>query len=159
HFDEEVLRPDDMIALRLRFFNFRRSGDRNRISKVVRDHPGYLVVMFPPQAVLERAFLAQGGGPDELPIAPAERRIGVLGDTRLVFQIPKEVQELELSEKVLLSSWGLRGDSPFKLIAPPPDDTNYIVREPARSTSSNLPGTAIEVPVGVVLRPSASTHF
>src|SRR5215212_7576789 len=67
----EIVRPDDLLNLRIEAINLRLNSDLdpNNLDKpslVVEDlqQPSYLVVTFPPQTIAERAYF-QGGGLDE----------------------------------------------------------------------------------------------
>lgn len=94
-----LLRPEDLLSLELRYYNFTRSG--NTLQKS--GNPAYLVVVFQPQTISEQAWKEEGGGVLETPSVPGNILIG--GDSRLVFEIPSSLNAIQLTTEDLLS-WG-----------------------------------------------------
>src|SRR5512133_2697981 len=101
----DLLRPDALLNLHLEGENLRLDTSKPKDPALVLDDPkkpGYLVVTFPPQTVVEQAFFessptrpvpSEAGNaynaqhpPAALPALPVQARIG--GSSRLVFRIP-----------------------------------------------------------------------
>ncbi|MFT3838969.1 MAG: hypothetical protein QM723_18460 [Myxococcaceae bacterium] len=154
--EETISRAEDMLWLQVRVTNFRPHwGNLVRIDE---SKPAYLIVAFPAQHVLERAFFTATGGDESLalPLARSDRRVGNPGDTRLVFLIDKDTTRLQHNLHDLMA-WGL-DDPRFQLVAPPIPQTHFIPRAPADMTAP-LPETAIEVPLYVSLQPTNNSRF
>ena len=92
----KLLRPEDLLSLELRYYNFNLSG--NTLQK--NGDPAYLVVIFQPQSMLEQAWKETSTGP-EAPTVPGRMIIG--GESRLVFQIPSSITSIKLITNELLA--------------------------------------------------------
>ncbi|MBI5858603.1 MAG: hypothetical protein HZB42_13270 [Sphingobacteriales bacterium] len=92
----KLLRPEDLLSLELRYYNFTLSG--NVLQK--KGNPAYLVVIFQPQSISEQAWNETEGGL-ETPTVPGRIMIG--GDSRLVFEIPASISSIPLDIKELLA--------------------------------------------------------
>ncbi|MGH9141932.1 MAG: hypothetical protein ACRD2I_12435 [Vicinamibacterales bacterium] len=86
-----VVRPTDLVALRLELHNLVVSpGNPPKLRKTATT-PAYLVVHFPPQAITERTFFegdkpGPSGGSEALTGPPVHARIS--GESRLAFSVP-----------------------------------------------------------------------
>ena len=92
----KLLRPEDLLSLELRYYNFTRAG--NALQKL--GNPAYVVVIFQPQTISEQAWKEEGGGVLETPTVPGKILIG--GDSRLVFEIPATVSSIQSTTEDLL---------------------------------------------------------
>jgi hypothetical protein len=92
----KLLRPEDLLSLELRFYNFSLSGET--LQK--KGDPAYLVVVFQPQSMSEQAWIESSSGL-EIPAVPGKMIIG--GDSRLVFQIPASISNIPLKINNLLA--------------------------------------------------------
>lgn len=92
----KLLRPEDLLSLELRFYNFRL--DKNQL--LMKANPAYLVVIFQPQSISEQAWNETAGGL-ETPTVPGRLLIG--DDSRLVFEIPSTFSTIPLQVTELLS--------------------------------------------------------
>jgi hypothetical protein len=92
----KLLRPEDLLSLELRFYNFSLSG--KQLQK--KGNPAYLVVIFQPQTISEQAWNETASGL-ETPTVPGRLMIG--GDSRLVFEIPANINSLPLDINELLA--------------------------------------------------------
>jgi len=82
----DLLRPDDLLNLHIEAENLRLERDERGDPALVLDEPsrpGYLIVTFPPQTVVEEAVFEPS--PSE-PKLPMRSRIG--HSSRLVFRVP-----------------------------------------------------------------------
>ncbi|MEQ1676107.1 MAG: hypothetical protein ABL876_05385, partial [Chitinophagaceae bacterium] len=92
----KLLRPEDLLSLELRFYNFTLSG--NTLLK--KGDPAYMVVVFQPQSMMEQAWSETLGGL-EMPTIPGRMIIG--GDSRLVFRVPAGKSSIKLTTTELLA--------------------------------------------------------
>jgi len=101
-----LLRPDDLLNLQIETDNLRLDISRHNDPALILDNPnkpGYLIVHFPPQTVVEQAVYESSPSiktgdegkpyntevpPETPPSLPAQARIG--GPSRLVFRIPED---------------------------------------------------------------------
>ena len=81
----ELLRPHDLLALELRFYNFSLNG--NSLQK--KGNPAHMVVVFQPQSISEQAWFEDQDSL-ETP-APLPGRMLIGGESRLVFSIPSNI--------------------------------------------------------------------
>lgn len=91
-----LLRPDDLLSLELRYYNFNLSG--NVLQK--KGSPAYLAVIFQPQSISEQAWNEEEGTM-ETPAIPGAMLIG--GESRLVFEIPVSVNSIPLQANEMLA--------------------------------------------------------
>jgi hypothetical protein len=149
--DEELYRRDDLLHLRIRFIGFVRDGNR-----LVRagTRPPMVVVQFPLQHVLERAFPAQAMAKAPVPIPLDDVRAGSFGSTRLVFNIDERVRELPYDLPTMLA-WG-------QVLETAALDGRYTPRLVPLSKNprapeglDGVPETAIEMPLHLFLNPVA----
>ncbi len=92
----KLLRPEDLLSLELRYYNFTLSG------KILqkKGNPAYLAVIFQPQSISEQAWNEEAGGL-ETPTVPGKLMIGA--ESRLVFSIPDPVSSIPLDLNELLA--------------------------------------------------------
>lgn len=92
----KLLRPEDLLSLELRYYNFSLSGS----SLQKKGNPAYLAVLFQPQSISEQAW-NETEGAMETPTVPGRLLIG--GESRLVFEIPEPVSTIPLNLTDLLN--------------------------------------------------------
>jgi hypothetical protein len=92
----KLLRPDDLLSLELRYYNFNFSG--SQLQK--KSNPAFLAVIFQPQAIAEQAWSETEGG-FEAPTLPGKMLMG--GESRLVFRIPDTISSVSLTLDDLLA--------------------------------------------------------
>jgi len=93
----ELLRPHDLLALELRFYNFSLNG--NSLQK--KGNPAHMVVVFQPQSISEQAWFEDQDSL-ETP-APLPGRMLIGGESRLVFSIPSNISSIPLHIEELLA--------------------------------------------------------
>jgi hypothetical protein len=91
-----VLRPEDLLSLELRYYNFNFSG--NTLQK--KGNPAYVAVIFQPQSMSEQAWNETEAGL-QTPTIPGRMMIG--GESRLVFEIPASITSIALKLEDLLA--------------------------------------------------------
>lgn len=120
-----LFRPEDLLQLELSFSGFQKSGDNRSI--VATSGPRYLTVQFQPQSIAEQAYEEKGGGEngfdfdskavsalnaingqgkETIPSGqglqlPAKSYLS--GGSRLVFEIPGNINSIALTAKELLN--------------------------------------------------------
>ncbi|MCX8021029.1 MAG: hypothetical protein N2747_11110 [Chitinophagaceae bacterium] len=94
----QLLRPEDLLALELRFYNF--SLSKTFLQK--KSDPAYLMVIFQPQSMLEQAWDETVSG---LATPTLPGKIILSGPSRLVFKIPSSVSLLNLNKPQELLMW------------------------------------------------------
>ncbi|HET7828825.1 MAG TPA: twin-arginine translocation signal domain-containing protein, partial [Candidatus Limnocylindrales bacterium] len=148
-----VLRREDMLALRLDFYNLVRSG-MNLVRRVAGD-PTYIVATIgygtdhAPQNIGEEAFLEAPPPDDETPKPPGDVRALAAGPTRLAFVVPTTVTSIpyQLSAILaLLPAWKLRV-VPAALPPGATPSTAPVLTDPTDTESR------IEAPWDLVLSP------
>lgn len=92
----KLLRPQDLLSLELRYYNFSLSG--KTLQK--KADPAYLAVIFQPQSMLEECGTEDTGGM-KAPNIPARMIIG--GQSRIVFQVPESIKSIGLNLNELLA--------------------------------------------------------
>jgi len=92
----KLLRPEDLLSLELRYYNFSLSG--KQLQK--KGSPAYLVVIFQPQSISEQAWNEEATGL-ETPTVPGKLMIGA--ESRLVFSIPDTITTIPLDINDLLA--------------------------------------------------------
>jgi len=167
----DLLRPDDLLNLRIDGENLRLDTDAPEGPALVLDDPGkpgYLIVTFPPQTIVEEAFYESSPtpppdaeknrpfnkqpAPETMPVLPVRSRIG--GSSRLVFRIDAGSElRIPYDTAGLLDWQGLALNVSALADVPP---------EPTPAQRQNAPGierpgpldTAIELPYRLVLSPN-----
>lgn len=109
-----MLRAEDLVELSFEFYNCRYTNKQQQSFVELRDanKPGYMVVYFPPQHILEEAFFrtselktnepgANATGSNQPIALPA--KFETAGKSRLVFELSKEFEGMPLIVNQLLS--------------------------------------------------------
>ncbi|HVN54466.1 MAG TPA: hypothetical protein VMT46_09055 [Anaerolineaceae bacterium] len=167
----DLLRPDDLLNLHIEGENLRIDTSQEGDPALVLEdasQPGYLVVNFPPQTVVEQAFYESSATqpvpseasnpynaihpPAALPTPPVQSRIG--GPSRLVFRIPAGS-----NLRIPYTTEGLLDWDPLDLSVSPladvPDPASFAERQNAPAIAA--PGrleTAVELPYRLLLSPN-----
>jgi hypothetical protein len=149
----ELLRPDDLLALRVDAVNLKLDGSDPKNPKLVVEKtnaPAYLVIHFPPQSITEKAYFeAVNNGPGSDPLDPAGGvPARMAGASRLVFQLPKQRKDV-LFQMADLLDWSnldlvLSATAVGKTLPPP------IVAPSALQTALEIPYRIILSPAGAV---------
>lgn len=113
-----LLRPQDLLFLRLDFFDVQLVGTELRIGRNAR-----LRVTFQPQSIAERAFYEAAPGeqqpgttePPSAPPVPAR----IAGESRLVFRIPQHLGSIPLKLDALLNWSAFEPLVPANALPPP----------------------------------------
>ena len=100
NFSADVLRADDLLALRLDFYNLRLDGAARQLQA---DGPGdsFVVARLPGQHIAEQAFAEDNANDPVLPPPVAARQAG---ESRLVFHIRSEHLPLAFSADAILAA-------------------------------------------------------
>lgn len=103
----ELLRADDLLALRVDTVNLKLDTSDAKNPKLVLEkpgHPAYLVVRFPPQSITEKAYFeTENSGPSSDALdAPGSVPSRMAGPSRLVFQLSKDVKNIPFNLAALL---------------------------------------------------------
>jgi hypothetical protein len=107
----EILRPDDLLALRVDAVNLKLEASDPENPRLVvekKSLPAYLVVHFPPQSIIEKAYFETAPNVDgtpgtDDPLNPAGSVPSrMAGDSRLVFQLPTAMTEIAFHTEALL---------------------------------------------------------
>lgn len=155
-FSAEVMRADDLLVLRLDFYNLRlQPGPTGK--EMVSDGPGesFVVAHFPPQHIAEQAFAEDEPGnplsPPSDPLLPPPIAARMAGESRLVFYLASASLPLDFSLEAILEE--LSRSTPLvadRFTIPPPT--------PAVGGTAQFGGvrsqfSAIEAPWRLVLSP------
>jgi hypothetical protein len=151
----ELLRPDDLLALRVLGVNFALdSSDAQKPKLVVRSHlkPAYLIFEFPPQSIAEKAYFetVNSGPGSDLLDEPGAVPARMAGPSRLVFQLKKNVTEVPFTLAGLLD-W-----SKLNLVLSP-TATGAAVPPPLTPPTSQE--TALEIPYRLQLSPGGQVGW
>ena len=172
----DLLRPDDLLNLRVEGENLRIDAEAPAGPALVLDDagkPGYLIVTFPPQTIVEEAFYEaapfnppplpkpptkESGALQEVPVPaspqlfPVRSRIG--GPSRLVFRIPAGSRQAIPYDIAGLLDWDALDLNVSALADVPPDPT-AAQRHDAPAIAQPTPlDTAIELPYRLILSPN-----
>jgi len=149
----ELLRPDDLLALRVEVRNLKLNNSDRKNPKLVVETPGkaaYLIVQFPAQSITEKAYFETknaGPGSDKLDAAGSVPAL-MTGPSRLVFRLPKKMNEIPFTMEALLD-WSkldlVLSATALGQAVPPP-----IVAPSALQTALEIPYHVILSPSGVV---------
>ncbi len=156
-----VTRPDDLLTLKFSFFNLSYSTSSGS-PKLVRDDrtkPAYISVEFPPQHILERAFL-EGV---ETPTAPPIQNF-IAEPSRLAFTIPDSKADAGIDYTLAgLLTWTDYTHKVVPAIDPAVDhgpDRGIQMHKPFAGSHGSVlvpafpPETSLEVPWGLYMSPS-----
>lgn len=148
-FSADVLRADDLLVLRLDFYNLRvQSGPSGK--QVTPDGVGdsFIVVHFPPQHVAERAFMEDDSSDPLLPPPIAAR---LAGASRLVFHLNPTLLPLDFSLEKILEALSQSAPLVSDRITQPPGTPP--VGWPGRFGGDRSQFSAIEAPWRLILSP------
>jgi hypothetical protein len=182
-FTLSVLRPDDLLNLKVRCVDLRIETDAAGNARLVpsSDADAFLVFIFPPQTITERAYYdaaksykapdpkdggkyedAPAGGPPIIgsPDQPGDVPARIGGQSRLVFRLgpTARLTGIELSIEGLLD-WSTLElvVTPIADIAEDADATTRANAPPIRPPS--LLETAIELPYRLIISPGHRAHW
>jgi hypothetical protein len=172
----DLLRPDDLLNLRVEGLNLRLDlDDADAPSLVVEDagHPAYLAVTFPPQTIAERAFFAFSivkpeGDPkrpdaetdptkpeykasSEPLLTPGQVKARIGRPSRLVFEVPPGTR-IPFSSAGLLD-WSGLVPSVHPIAAIGPDPTPEEIAQAPGLRAPEPHETALELPFRLVISP------
>ena len=170
-----LLRPDDLLNLQIETDNLRLDISRHNDPALILDNPnkpGYLIVHFPPQTVVEQAVYESSPSiktgdegkpyntevpPETPPSLPAQARIG--GPSRLVFRIPEDSDQ-----RIPYTTAGLLDWEDLDLVVSPlagvPPEPSSQEAQQAPSIQEPLPTeTAIELPYRLVISPNQNVAW
>ncbi len=150
-FSTVVLRPEDLLVLRLEFLNMSLDTgganlDERRTPHLVRDvsvRPSYIVVYFQGQNIAEQAFFEtaadypvqtppgkptdpDAGKGDETP-KPPPVRARLAGPSRLVFRVPADEKPIAYTLASILEKCGQYELSVVPHALPPKIETNFVI--------------------------------
>lgn len=157
-------RREDMLRLRLEFFNLIPGNNPNQLVKKNANQPAFVVVNFPPQHLAEQALLrtaAQrrpedgtkpGDGPDEYFGSGGLARARLAGESRLVFEVPNTALPMARTQQDFLSwiRWNPRLAPGARLAT---ETSGPALAAPGATTADQAGETALEVPWRLVLSP------
>jgi|HubBroStandDraft_6_1064221.scaffolds.fasta_scaffold34478_1 hypothetical protein len=166
-FTIDLLRPDDLVALSIEPRNLKLDTANPKQPKlVVETHgqPAYLIVQFPQQSILERAYFETGNitanpgfNPNqpplpgnEVPPAPGQVPSRLSGDSYLVFKLPAALNELAYTTEALLD-WAR-----FELVVSPLAQGRQVPPPIVPPTELE---TAIELPYRLVISPGSGAGW
>ena len=175
--DFEILRPDDLLELKVTAVNLRLDTTNPASPRIVRDVAGqdaYLVFGFAPQSIIERAFFETGdpASPSfnqpppnppptpppgtEAPTLPGATGRRMAGSSRLVFRVPATVSNIPFTIEGLLD-W-----SKLEAVLPPaalvePDASSVEGGAPPPIAAPSELETALELPYRLIIAPNVNT--
>ncbi len=153
----DILRPDDLLALRVETENLKLDTSRPNAPRLVVEDaakPALLVFHFQPQSLYEQAFTqtdAGGFDPAEplTPVGATPSRLSA--GSRLAFRLPADVQEIAYTTEALLDWVNL--DLVLSTAAAVIDGA--IPTSPITLEEPTASETALELPYRLVLSPAA----
>lgn len=169
-FSTEVLRPEDLLALRFEFTNLllrARKKDRSIIdillgkaakreiylARLDPNKPALITAHFPPQHVAEEAFYeAADPNQSDKPSPPGQVKSKLSGPSRLSFRIPDATPTLPYNFETLLD-WAKYELSVAPTALPNGEVTGARIKEPDSTE------TYIEFPYRLILSPSSSAGW
>jgi hypothetical protein len=155
-FATAILRADDLLDLRFEFPNL-RLVERGAGSVLVRIDPAagaFVIVKFAPQHVAEEAIPEPPGAPP--PPAPPVRAV-LAGPTRLVFEVPRKMEELPFALVDLLAWERLEPKRVPNALSATPTQLELDEVKPLEAPKDDE--TAIEAPYRVVLSPGPAGRW
>jgi hypothetical protein len=172
----DLLRPDDLLNLHIEGENLRLDADAADGPALVLDdagRPGYLIVTFPPQTVVEEAVYESSSTPpppnegnlpfnaqhppEAAPALPSRSRIG--RSSRLVFRIPAGSQQSIPYDIAGLLDWS-HLEFNVSALADVPAEPTAQQRNNAPAIAKPGPfDTAIELPYRLILSPNHSVAW
>jgi hypothetical protein len=117
----DLLRPDDLLALRFHFFNLALDTTRATpaLTRIQSDQPAAVIVEFQPQHAEEQSFIeAEDGSLNDVIVGPITSNLA--NNSRLVFLVPDITASVPLTVPDLLAWMRLTPSlAPNALEAPP----------------------------------------
>jgi hypothetical protein len=171
----DLLRPDDLLNLHIDGENLRLEAEGADGPALVLDNsdePGYLIVTFPPQAVVEQAIYESSPTPappnegslpfnehppETPPSLPARSRIG--GASRLVFRIPAGSQQAIRYDIESLLDWSALELNVSALADMPAEPTAGQLNNAPVIAKPGRRETAIELPYRLILSPNRAVAW
>lgn len=168
-FSWSLVRGTDLLNLEFEFYNLERveGSDGEELVRERSDHPAFIVVLFPAQAIAEQVLEVSQSELDE-PCGGVENprrwRSADAGRSRLAFEVPDDVESIPFDEEHLLD-WDPFHHSvvPVALeestfaFEPPKGEFGEFGSGPSPEIREPRPTeTAIELPWRVVLSPSST---
>lgn len=159
----EVVRPDDLLALTLDFYNLRLgaagAGAPPRLERDAAGH-GFVVARFPPQSFAERAFYEATPGVDAdasepLEALPVPTRIA--GPSELVFRVTDALLPAEFTLESILDLLA-RAEQVVRPTLGRPAGTPPL-GWPVRFGGERSKFTAVEAPYRLVLSPNLESRW
>ncbi|HZT97254.1 MAG TPA: hypothetical protein VFB34_10515 [Chloroflexota bacterium] len=144
-----ILRPDDLLALRLEYQGFDLVVGGGNPPVLVRNASrAYVVAHFAPQNIAEQAFYdIEGGKSNETPTPPGTLQANIAGPSRLAFDIPAAVTTIAYTIDAVLD-WSTFTQRVAPTALPPGATTKATISEPTPDQ------TDIEAPYRLHLSPS-----
>lgn len=144
-FEKAVRRREDMVRLRFEFHNLVLDNIDPRFPRLVRQGHGaaFVVVHFPPQALVERAGADGATAP---PAGSLDARLS--GETRLAFTLPDDLESIPYTTVGLLAWTGLT-----PRLAPLARVSRPGVPPPPKPSQPLGTETAVEVPWWLIVSP------
>ena len=148
----DLLRPDDLLALRFHFFNLGLDTTQATpaLTRIQSDQPAAVIVEFQPQHAEEQSFIeAEDGSLSDVIVGPITSNLA--NNSRLVFLVPDITASVPLTVPDLLAWMRLTPSlAPNALEAPPttPPFPGLAMPDPSQ--------TAIEIPYRLILSPAMS---
>jgi hypothetical protein len=166
----DLLRPLDLLALRLELRNLRLDTSGAKGPRLVLEQPArpaFVIVNFPPQAIAERAYFEAAANvksdptfntppPSPLPSGddpldpPGSVPVRIAGASRLVFRLPANLTEIPYTMESLLD-W-----STWELVVSP---TALAQPKPPPLPPPGPQETAIELPYRLILSPGSGVAW
>jgi hypothetical protein len=165
----DLLRPDDLLTLRVEAVNLRLDTSRPAQPRLVVDRPhraALLIFQFPPQSIAEQAFFQTapvappGFNPPPVPPPqstddplppPGGAASRMAGDSRLVFRLPPGMTEIAYTTAALLDWSKLELVLSASAAVPP----GVAPANPPAITEPGPRQTAIELPWRMLISPTA----
>ncbi len=171
----DVIRPHDMLVLKFEFRNLslNTTGAAPQLVRDDSEQPAYIIVHFPPQHIAEQAFFEvdkklpvadayrppevdpdpdEDTDPDELRPPPVQARLS--GPSRLVFEVPEEVQKIDYTLQALLNWTNYKLSVAPTALPPPPQPDRFkqfrqrdlLELRPLQPEAKALPPARITLP-------------
>lgn len=151
-FSADLLRADDLLVLRLDFYNLRLqpvAGGRQAVADGAGD--SFVVVHFPPQHVGERAFAEDDPADPSDPPLPPPIAARLAGESRLAFHLDPSLLPLDFTLEAVLAALSRCAPLVADRITAPPGTPPVGGSAEFGGLRSQL--TAIEAPWRLVLSP------
>lgn len=149
-----ITRPDDMLVLNFKFFNMKYvAGIPGKVARLNAQYPSYIVVTFPPQHILERAYRDT----QTPPTTPFQAYLS--DESRVAFRVPDAMADAGIPFTIDdLLDWtqfthsvapaGMKSKQAFDL------KVAGLMRPPALGSGNVVaPETSLELPWGLYLSP------